>query len=1386
MSRLSIPARWSDRWCLAGAGVENVGQFPREVLDCPSGRILVTGPNGTGKTTLLEKLCPHLLDPTTVQHLSSGKNRSTTLESLMRYGSSGRRRVGYVWLSFRPPQAGPDTGTGIVHYGLRLDYAQGTSPSVTRAGFRMPLVPGSDVDDLSTLSIEAFTQYVTGHGGTVFDSLDGYVADLADRVFGCAPARLQQIARRIKKVRNPGLLADLTPLQAEQELHEVLPRVSPEVLRVTRQALAAAEATRARYVRAGKTSALLQDLSSAWLYACARTVLSETEDALAHTAVLLQAEGEIKDANAHAEASGRTRTELAALVDQLDVAERETASRAQALERDAASSDVARAREKAEASEARHQQSEALLDAHCSAAGAAATRLEVAVDGVREVVESVAHACAEAGAPGVVASPVRMRRVEQAPVTIGTRSFGPLTEITAETDPSSVEESVAALADAERRLRQRGKNASVLMLAHEAVEELQQDGKEARVRADSVAGSADRAITRHRAAHDDALAKVAALSEAVQAWTVSAQSAVRIPLFDLAAIGAQARAWREDAEFTAAVHEAAALGKRVSAGAAGAISRGRQRGEHYRQLAAVTRKDAALAAEQARLWASGKLPSLPGPAWLETADESDCFALAVDWRPGALPAGPARNAAEAAMAGAGLLSAQLSPRGLRGGEGWQVEPRGPELPVEDSLASILTPVPGHRLSNVAEAVLKHIAYAPTADGNETGTRPELLIGADGTYRCGPLLARPPHAVHGAPVAQHIGSEARHAAALRRVAELRRESERLELRAARLSRTAARFADYAELLKQLADRFPNEQSRDAMQAETIRAECAVSEQEARNHACAEDRLAQEKEAQARKALMQWRQQAAGYGLPDSLPLVREECEASGRRADLFDRAAQQMRGASNLLDDVRDAAQHAADTHDQAQLTGRAALDSFGQLCDARAALEACRQRSGMDELTLVQEAVAARQAHTDVRERLRRVRKELEEAASETAAAGQAQKEAARRLQESRPRAEASVAAVRHCLTLDGLAEALSATGGDDAADHGGVASWLKELRARLLSVPQPPAGIEACGDALRLHLAAAPDEDWHLGHGLALERMPSHRLSLAGRRMSPHAAAGMAAERRAEAERAYSQADENALENFILGQIPAAVGTAWVDLQDWVGEINEQMKLAAASSGVGVQISLVLRKDLPPSLATIHHLTCEKGDAERTPEEQRRIGQELLAVMRLGETGADTTEPRSQADRLAEAIDIRNWIKVQYKITRSGTTKQETWGARGVTVSKGESRLIVLAPMLAALAAEYRDLPPHAARLCALDEVPGDVDDQGRDGIAAYLESLDLDLMSTSHNWDGSPGAWDGIDIFELEKAPNDTVIAFPVRAYSPLLQQATGHPATSPAGTS
>ncbi|MGW4198834.1 SbcC/MukB-like Walker B domain-containing protein [Streptomyces sp. NPDC005004] len=1380
MDQLTVPARWAARWHLTGAGVENVWLFPREVIDCPSGRILVTGPNGTGKTTLLEKLCPHLLDPTAVQNLSSGKNRGTTLESLMKTGSTGRRRVGYVWLSFSPPQAGPEAGTQTAHYGLRLDYAQGTNPAVVRTGFMMPAVPGSDRDDLSVLSLEAFTQYVTGHGGTVFDRLDAYVTDLAERVFGCPPAKLQQIAHRIKKLRNPGLLGELTPGQAEQELHGVLPRVSPEVLHVTRQALAAAEATRARYTQAEKTAVLLHDLSAAWLHSCARTVLSTIDDALEHSAAWHQAQAEAEEAEAHAATSAQRHQELIALVAELDVLERETDSRARTLEQDASSSDLAQARERADLCTTGHQQAEELLLARREAAAGAAEHLDVAVAGVREVMESVTRTCAEAGVPGPVASPVHVEATEQTPVTIGGRDFGTLTEITAEVSEGAVDQAVSVLEEAGRRQQQRSQNAHVLVLAHHGVDEAQQEGNQARARADAAAEAAGMALARHREAHDAVQATVTDLSGAVQRWAVATQAAVRTPGFDLAAVAADARAWPLTQEFTGAVRDAAVLAGRVTALAADFSSRVRQRAQHHQEQADAFRRAAAQAAERARMWSSGKLPAVPGPAWVETSDDSDCFAMAVDWRPGALPTGVARDTVEAAMAAAGLLSATLSPQGLAGDSGWRVRALGPELPAQDSLASVLTAVPG-RLTEVTQAVLRHIGYAPTATQEPVGNTPDLLIGADGTYRCGPLTARPPWAVHGgAPMASHVGIEARRTAAQRAAAAARRECDRCEQAATRHARASARFTQYEALVAEVAERFPHQLSGAASQAEAVRAECAVFEQDARARATEEDRLAQEKEGQFRRVLAQWRAQAAAYGLPDRLDLVRGEAETSARRADLLGHAVDEMRGVSALLDGVARAAQRATVARQEADLSRQGAVASFGRLSHALAALQACQQRSGMDERALVHEAVTARQAHRDVQERLTQARTDLSEANADAAAAGQTRKDAARRLQESRPRAEACLNEVRRCLALDGLVQALAWAQADTAPGCEDAGPWLKQLRDRLTTVPRPSAGLDACADALRHHLVAAAGEDWSMGHGPAPEKMPTHQMSLAGRRMSPHEAAQVAEERQAEALAAYSAADEHALENFVLGRIPAAISTAWVELQDWVGTINDQMKLTAASSGVGVQIEIALRRDLTPSIATIHHLTCEVGEAERTPEQQRRIGQELLAVLRLGEQ--DHAGPTTQrADRLSEAIDIRTWVTVKYMITRPGATRRERWGARGVTVSKGESRLIVLAPLLAALAAEYRDLPPHAARLCALDEVPGDVDDQGRDGIAAYLASLDLDLMSTSHNWDGSPGAWDGIDIFELEEGPDDTVIAFPVRVYGPQLQYATGHHATA-----
>lgn len=107
------------------------------MLEVQSGWLLLRGPNGTGKTTVLVMLWPYLLD-LNAQRLPAGKARTTTLRSLMRERASGKRRFGYGWLTF----AGPGS-EGVHTYGVRLQFSEGPrrrsrcSRSPCRAGRSM-------------------------------------------------------------------------------------------------------------------------------------------------------------------------------------------------------------------------------------------------------------------------------------------------------------------------------------------------------------------------------------------------------------------------------------------------------------------------------------------------------------------------------------------------------------------------------------------------------------------------------------------------------------------------------------------------------------------------------------------------------------------------------------------------------------------------------------------------------------------------------------------------------------------------------------------------------------------------------------------------------------------------------------------------------------------------------------------------------------------------------------------------------------------------------------------------------------------------------------------------------------------------------------------------
>jgi hypothetical protein len=246
-------------------------------------------------------------------------------------------------------------------------------------------------------------------------------------------------------------------------------------------------------------------------------------------------------------------------------------------------------------------------------------------------------------------------------------------------------------------------------------------------------------------------------------------------------------------------------------------------------------------------------------------------------------------------------------------------------------------------------------------------------------------------------------------------------------------------------------------------------------------------------------------------------------------------------------------------------------------------------------------------------------------------------------------------------------------------------------------------------------------------------------------------------------AEQALAASEERALRDFVVGRLPTAISTAWTRLHDWSIEVNRKMRSAAASSGVGVQVRIPLREDLAAATRDVYELACKTSDVERTPEQQRRLGEALRSLLAAA-------EGEEMLQRVASAVNIREWVDVHYEVTRPGG-KSQRWSSR-TGLSSGERRLVVLAPMLAATASAYDRLGEKAFRIVVLDEVPAEVDERGRESLARYLAELDLDLICTSYVWDGCPGAWDGIDAHDLEAGPDGTVVAFPrrVRGAAPI----------------
>jgi hypothetical protein len=1343
-------SRNEQRWRLLGAGLSNVWRFGDLELSATSGRLLLRGPNGTGKTTALEALVPYLLDLNPAR-MSAGKARTTNLSSLMREGATGKRRIGYAWLTLSQKTE------SVWSFGVRIQYSESASPPVAVVPFALPGRPLHELQlygpGRAPLSPEQFSHAITGCGGQVFADEKDYVVHVAARLFG-TPNRdeVATTAQRLRQVRNPALLADVSPQSAADALRESLPGVSEDVIAATADALAESDATREAFTRDTEAAQVLDEFRDVW---CAHAIdvlatlhAAATEAAREVRGQAIRTRARSTDlANASAEAE-----QAADRVRALSADISKTKSEMDALEKHHAYQDAGRLADLKTMASA--QSAAALTAVHLMQQNAEASvresdSLERELHNVQEDIQTCRRQAQGADRSADDGSPLlSWARRARPHLRAGTVVVNAGHELLISGDATTLQKAASVwtgIADAHTT---RSEAASLALTDYKDAAALREIAdRHARV-ANDLATKADAQSTAAKSAEIQARDSARVLLAAIRDW-VSKNLRLTEPLAAAGDGTDHSSSWTvEDIEHLLP-NEPAFVLEQCDAWARHAVARAEELAADLRRTAkhALTEAvGARLAASRLRMEAddlrSGRLLPFPRPEWAPPCDDDVALGVTIDWHTGFDD--PRRRAlVEGATAAAGLLGAAVAESGVNT-RFWRVEPNGPV--VVPNLLDVIAVDEGHSLSSAASSILARVRLMETADGIEQSE--SICIGRDGTFCAGVLRGRIPGADDAALLmpATHVGARQRRAAAIARAEVLEREATELEENAAGQEHVAAALNQDANEISVLGRTVPSRESLRA--AETRRVELSRLAADAQVAARAAQEQCERSESNFQRAHGEWIGRTSRLGLPTEIADLAALRDRSREAAERLREAAHVL--GTKLADRLSRVLNSYLPTAISARLhqTEAAAQEACRQAGDTATAIDILEQTAGAAIADVLARHDAARSRLSHLQNEFGPADKLKTEKAKEESKAQEQFDESERRLREElEPRAKRELEALRSLLDVPGVAASVlddePASQDDTLLEQ--VATKLRGRRR--LTVKTVLERV----DTVKAKLAGI----WSLDPGDTYGQLLTFVLTYRDATYTPIDAAQYAQTLKKRAEQALAGSEERALREFVIGRMPTALGTAWTRLQDWVDEVNRKMRSAAASSGVGVQVRIPLRSDLAPACREVYQLSCTVSAAERTSDQERRLGDALQALLAAA-------QGETMHQRVSAAVDIRDWVEVHYEVTRSGGTKQR-WTSR-TGLSGGERRLVVLAPMLAAIAAGFDRLGQDVFRLVALDEIPAEVDERGREGLARYIAELDLDLVCTSYLWDGCPGAWDGIDAYDLEAGSDGTVVGFPM----------------------
>ncbi|MEC3918428.1 TIGR02680 family protein [Nocardia sp. CDC160] len=209
------------------------------------------------------------------------------------------------------------------------------------------------------------------------------------------------------------------------------------------------------------------------------------------------------------------------------------------------------------------------------------------------------------------------------------------------------------------------------------------------------------------------------------------------------------------------------------------------------------------------------------------------------------------------------------------------------------------------------------------------------------------------------------------------------------------------------------------------------------------------------------------------------------------------------------------------------------------------------------------------------------------------------------------------------------------------------------------------------------------------------------------------------------------TDAERRILEDALLTGLAQQIHERTSDARDLIARMGAEMKQRRMSSGNTIGVHWVLADNLSEPARAVCKLL-DRDSSDLTPEDLSTIRAYFAAEIR---TARAAHPERSFPEILAATLDYRTWRVFSFTIVTADGTEDRLTVARHSALSGGEQSVSLHLPLFAAAHVMLDSADPQAPRLLALDEAFAGVDDNGRSELLGLSVQFDLDLFMTGYD---------------------------------------------------